>query len=265
MLIYPHINPIALSLGPLKIHWYGLMYVIGFLGGWWLGLLRAKKPGSNWTPQQVSDVIFFVAIGVILGGRLGYTLFYDLPHFLHYPLSALRIWEGGMSFHGGLLGVLVAIALYSHFYHRTFFEIGDFIAPLVPVGLGAGRIGNFINGELWGRTTQAPWGMIFSHVDHLPRHPSQLYEFFLEGIVLFTLLWIYSSKPRPRMAVSALFLIFYGTFRILIECVREPDPQYGYLAFHCLTMGQLLSMPMILFGIILFVYAHQKVLVNKQG
>lgn len=258
MLTYPHIDPVAIAFGPLKVHWYGLMYVIGFFGGWWLALQRAKKPNSGWTPQQVSDVIFYAAMGVIIGGRLGYVLFYNLPDFLMHPLSALRLWEGGMSFHGGLLGVLIAVALYSHKAHRSFFEIGDFIAPLVPIGLGAGRIGNFINGELWGRVTTAPWGMVFPHAGPLPRHPSQLYEFLLEGIVLFTVLWIYSSKPRPRMAVSAVFLILYGTFRILIECIREPDPQYGYLAFNWLTMGQLLSFPMILFGIILFFLAQRR-------
>ena len=256
MLTYPHIDPVALSLGPLKVHWYGLMYVIGFFGGWGLALLRANKPHSGWTSQQVSDVIFYAAMGVIIGGRLGYILFYDLPFFMSHPLNILRIWEGGMSFHGGLIGVLVAVALYSRTSHRPFFEVGDFIAPLVPIGLGAGRIGNFINGELWGKTTTAAWGMVFPHAGALPRHPSQLYEFLLEGVLLFTLLWIYSRKPRPRMAVSGLFLFFYGLFRLTVEFFREPDPQYGYLAFHWLTMGQILTIPMVFAGILLFYLAQ---------
>lgn len=255
MLTYPSINPVAVSIGPLSIHWYGLMYVIGFLGGWALARWRAKQPNSGWTDEEVSDVIFYAALGVIVGGRLGYLLFYDLPFFLQHPLHSFRIWEGGMSFHGGLIGVICAIAYYAHKSHRSFLSIGDFITPLIPLGLGAGRIGNFINGELWGKVTDLSWGMIFPYAGPYPRHPSQLYEFFLEGVVLFCILWIYSSKPRPTGATSSLFLIFYGSFRFLIELIREPDPQYGYLAFSWLTMGQLLSLPMILAGIALYYFA----------
>lgn len=260
MLQYPIIDPVALQIGPLKIHWYGLMYLVGIFGGWGLALFRARQLNNAWTSEQIGDVIFFAALGVVLGGRAGYMLFYDLPHFLTEPLSLLKIWEGGMSFHGGLLGVLVSMYLYSRKFKRPFFELTDFIAPLVPIGLGAGRIGNFINGELWGRVTDVPWGMVYPNplAGPLPRHPSPLYEFVLEGVVLFTILWCYSAKPRPRMAVSGLFLICYGFFRIIAECFRQPDIQLGYLAFNWLTMGQLLSLPMILFGSYLFYRAYHK-------
>jgi phosphatidylglycerol:prolipoprotein diacylglycerol transferase len=258
MLIYPDIDPVAVSVGPLAVHWYGLMYLIGFVGGWWLGVIRARKPGSGWRPEEIGDLLFYVALGVILGGRIGYILFYNFGLFLHDPLMLFRIWQGGMSFHGGLLGVLLAMWLYGRRTGRTFFQVTDFMAPFVTVGLGAGRIGNFINGELWGRPTDLPWGMVFPFVDQQPRHPSMLYEAFLEGVVLFVVLWIYSSKPRPTRAVSGMFLLCYGVFRFAIEFVREPDAHIGYLAGHWLTMGHLLSAPMIVFGILLLFLAYRK-------
>lgn len=256
MLIYPQINPIAFHLGPLAVHWYGLMYIVGILGGWALALYRAKKPNSGWTADEVSDLIFYAALGVVLGGRIGYMLFYDFSNFIHAPWTILQLWNGGMAFHGGLLGVLIAIWLYSRRVQKPFMELIDFIAPLVPIGLAAGRIGNFINGELWGRVTTMPWGMVFPNGGPLPRHPSQLYEFFLEGIVLFTVLWIYSSKPRPRMAISGMFALLYGSFRIIGECFRQPDWQMGFIAFNWLTMGQLLSIPLVIAGILLLYFAY---------
>jgi len=257
MLTYPAIDPIALQLGPLSIHWYGLTYLVGILGGWALGHARARRPDVPLAPEQVGDLTTYIALGVILGGRLGYVLFYDLPRVLGDPLALLRIWEGGMSFHGGLLGVILAMIWYGNRLGCGFWRLADFVAPLVPLGLGAGRIGNFINGELWGRPTDLPWGMVFPHAGPLPRHPSQLYEAFLEGVVLFTVLWLYSRHPRPTRAVSGLFLLLYGVFRFSVEGVREPDAHIGYLAFGWLTMGQLLCVPMILFGIYLLLWARR--------
>jgi phosphatidylglycerol:prolipoprotein diacylglycerol transferase len=219
--------------------------------------VRAARPGSPFSVLQISDLLFYGALGVVLGGRIGYVLFYDLPNFLHDPVLLFKIWQGGMSFHGGMLGVFFAMWLYGRQLRKGFFTVTDFIAPLVPVGLCAGRIGNFINGELWGRPTDLPWGMVFPYVDNLPRHPSMLYEALLEGPVLFTLLWLYSNRPRPTMAVSGLFLIGYGCFRFLVEFVRQPDVQLGYLAFGWLTMGQVLSAPMIIIGIVLMVMAYR--------
>ncbi|MGM0570706.1 prolipoprotein diacylglyceryl transferase [Marinobacter sp.] len=260
MLNHPQIDPVAISLGPLKIHWYGLTYLAGFAVGWWLGKVRARK---DWTPvseQQVGDLLFYIALGVILGGRFGYVVFYNFDQFLGDPLWLLRVWEGGMSFHGGLIGVMLAMWWYGRKIGSSFFRIADFVAPLVPVGLGAGRIGNFINGELWGKPTDVPWGMVFPQApDALARHPSQLYQFALEGVALFVVLWLFSSKPRPTMAVSGLFLILYGCFRVINEFFRQPDPQLGYLAFDWLTMGQLLSLPMIIAGIVLMVFAYRGV------
>ena len=274
MITYPEIDPVLISIGPLKVHWYGVMYLIGFLGGWWLGRLRAKRPGSVWTPQQVDDMVFYVVLGVVVGGRLGYILFYGFSGFVADPLSLLRVWEGGMSFHGGLLGVLFAMWWFARKQNKTFFDATDFVAPLVPIGLGAGRLGNFINGELWGGPTNLPWGMRVPCVDvpalcqrlgvpqgveySPPVHPNQLYEMFLEGFVLFLILWFFSVRPRPRMAVSGLFLVCYGLFRFAVEFVRMPDVQIGYLAFGWITMGQLLSFPMILFGILLLWLAYRK-------
>jgi phosphatidylglycerol:prolipoprotein diacylglycerol transferase len=258
MLPYPNIDPVALHLGPLKVHWYGLMYLIGFAVVWWLGRIRARQPDSGWDPEQMGDLVFYGALGAVLGGRLGYILFYNFPFFMADPLSIFKVWQGGMSFHGGMVGVFVAMWLYGRKFNKGFFEITDFIAPLVPIGLGAGRIGNFINSELWGRITDVPWAMVFPNGGPLPRHPSQLYQAFLEGIVLFIILWLYSSKPRPKMAVSGLFLVFYGLFRFAVEFVRVPDVQLGYLAFGWLTMGQVLSTPMILSGGILMWLAYRK-------
>lgn len=262
MLQYPIIDPVALYLGPLKIHWYGLMYLVGIFGAWGLALLRAKRPPYNtWNSEQVGDLIFFAALGVVLGGRIGYMVFYDLPQLLTQPLTLFKVWDGGMSFHGGLIGVLVSLVIYGRKIQRSFFELADFIAPFIPLGLGAGRIGNFINGELWGRVTDVSWGMVYRNpvAGSLPRHPSPLYEFLLEGVLLFTILWFFSIKPRPRMAVSGLFLVCYGSFRIIAECFRQPDPQLGFLAFGWLTMGQLLSMPMVLIGIFLLYKAYHRI------
>lgn len=253
---YPQIDPVALSLGPLSIHWYGLMYLLAFAFVWLLGRFRANR--SDWQANQFDDLLFYGAIGVIIGGRLGYALFYDLPASLANPLSLLKIWQGGMSFHGGLLGVLVAFWYFGRKTGKSFFEVSDFIAPLVPVGLMLGRIGNFINGELWGRVSDVPWAMVFPGAGPLPRHPSQLYQAALEGLLLFIILWFYSAKPRPRAAVSGLFLLGYGVFRFIVEFVRVPDPQYGYLAFGWLTMGQILCLPMILGGIAMMVWAYRR-------
>lgn len=248
MLTYPQIDPVAFHLGPFPVHWYGVMYLIGFIGGWALLAWRIRVSPRGFKLEQLSDLLFYAALGIILGGRLGYMLFYDFTDVLHHPWRILMIWQGGMSFHGGLLGVIIAMWLYGRKIGKSLIELTDFIAPVVPIGLGAGRIGNFINGELWGRVTDVPWAMVFPGGGDMPRHPSQLYEFFLEGVVMFTVLWIFSRKERPRWAVSGLFLLLYGTFRFIVEFFREPDPQIGYIAFGWLTKGQLLSIPMILLG-----------------
>jgi len=257
MLQYPQIDPVAISLGPLNVHWYGLMYLVGLGGGWWLATRRARRPGAVMNEQQVGDLVFWVALGVILGGRLGYVLFYNFDQFLQQPLSLFAVWEGGMAFHGGLIGVILAMLLFARKQGLRFFQVADFVAPLVPIGLGAGRIGNFINGELWGRATDLPWAMQFPGAGEVYRHPSQLYQFALEGVVLFALLWWFSSRPRPLMAVSGLFLAGYGSFRILVEFVREPDAHLGYLAFDWLTMGQLLSLPMVVAGVGLMIWGYR--------
>jgi len=260
MLIHPNFDPVAFSLGPLKVRWYGLMYLCGFVAGWGLGRYRAARPGSGWTGQQVDDLIFYAALGVILGGRVGYILFYHFGAFLADPLLLLRIWEGGMSFHGGLLGVLLAMALYARKLGKGFFEVTDFIAPLVPPGLFFGRIGNFINGELWGRVSDVPWAMVFHTLGagNQPRHPSPLYEAALEGVALFVILWLYSAKPRPTMAVSGLFLLCYGAFRFVVEFFRQPDAHLGFVAFDWLSMGQLLSLPMLIAGTAFLAWAYRR-------
>lgn len=256
MLYYPKIDPIAFKLGSLKVHWYGLMYLFGFLAAYFLAVYRANKPNSGWRVEQIGDLIFYAAIGVIVGGRIGYMMFYNLPEFLHNPLLFFRVWDGGMSFHGGMLGVIVATWIYSRAQQRRWVEVIDYVAPLVPIGLGMGRLGNFINGELWGRVTQVPWGLVYPHAGKLPRHPSELYEFFLEGVCLFIILWVYSAKPRPRLAVSCMFVLWYGVFRFVSEFFRQPDPQLGFIAFGWLTMGQVLSFPMILLGLVLLIWVY---------
>jgi phosphatidylglycerol---prolipoprotein diacylglyceryl transferase len=254
MLQYPGFNPIAFEIGPIKVHWYGIMYLVGFAGAWWLARLRASRPGSTWKAGDVDDLIFYAMLGVILGGRIGYVLFYGLGFWakdLWYPF---KIWEGGMSFHGGLLGVVIAISLFAYRRGRSVADVYDFTAPLPGFGLFFGRIGNFINGELWGKPTTVPWGF---NVNGEVRHPSQLYEACLEGLVLFTVLWWFTSRPRPRLAPSGLFLIIYGVARFLVEFVRLPDEHIGYLAGGWFTMGQLLSLPMIIVGVVLFAYAYR--------
>lgn len=252
MILHPGIDPVAISLGPLQIHWYGLMYLVAFVGGAWLGVYRSKRANSGWKPNEVWDMLFYVALGVILGGRLGYVAFYNLSYFIDHPQEIIAIWTGGMSFHGGLIGVLIAIFWFARRTHRSFLGVADFLAPLVPLGIGAVRISNFINQELWGRVTDLPWGVVFSTGGPLPRHPTQLYEAFLEGIVLFVVLWRYSGVYRQPGRVSALFLIIYGLSRIVVEFVRMPDNHIGYLFGGWATMGHLLSLPMVLLGAVLF-------------
>ncbi|MFQ5937512.1 MAG: prolipoprotein diacylglyceryl transferase [Acidiferrobacterales bacterium] len=258
MLKAPYIDPIAIKFGPVGIHWYGLMYVIGFIAGWWLGVYRASRPGSGWRKEEISDLLVYAALGAVLGGRLGYVIFYNPGHYLAHPLEVFQIWKGGMSFHGGLAGVILAMFLYAWKTQRSPIAVTDFIAPLVPIGLGAGRIGNFINHELWGRVTDLPWGMIFRGAGPEPRHPTQLYEFALEGVALFVILWLYSAKPRPVGAVSVMFLLCYAIFRIAVEFVREPDAHIGYLAFGWLTMGHALSLLMILVAAGVLVWMYRK-------
>ena len=258
MFTFPQFNPVVISLGPLSIHWYGVMYIIAFGGAWVLASYRRNMKPNQWSTDQISDLVFYGAIGAVVGGRLGSVFFYNFDRFLVDPLWVFRVWEGGMSFHGGLLGVGVAFYFYSKSLRKGFWETIDFIVPFVPFGLGAGRIGNFIGGELWGRPTDVPWGMVFPHVDQLPRHPSQLYEVALEGVALFILLWWFSSKPRPRLAVSGVFALGYGSFRFFIEFFREPDQQIGFIAFEWLTMGQLLSVPMAAGGILLLFLSYNK-------
>lgn len=262
MFTYPNINPIALELGPIKIHWYGLMYVTGFFLAWLLGCWRARQPNSGWNKEQVGDLIFYGAVGLIIGARLGYILFYDFADLIANPLIIFKIWQGGMSFHGGLVGVVIAMLLFGRKFDKDFFTVADFIVPFLPLGLAAGRLGNFINGELWGRVTTVSWAMVFPHVDLQPRHPSQIYEMLGEGIFLFIILWFFSWKPKPKMAVSGLFLLAYGIIRISLEFFRQPDPQLGFISLGWMTMGQLLSLPMIIFGISFLYIAYRRQSVN---
>ncbi|HZM35605.1 MAG TPA: prolipoprotein diacylglyceryl transferase [Burkholderiales bacterium] len=256
MLVHPQIDPIVFSIGPLAVRWYGLMYLAGFAAGWWLGLRRIAAGRAPVTRAQFDDLIFLTVLGVVLGGRLGYVLFYKPAHYAANPLEIFAIWQGGMSFHGGLLGVMLAMAFAAWRHRVDYLRLMDFVAPLCPLGIAAGRMGNFINGELWGRVTDVPWGMVFRGAGELPRHPSQLYQFALEGVALFVILWLYSAKPRPRGAVSALFLIGYGAFRFIAEFAREPDAFLGTLALG-MTMGQWLCVPMVLGGIALFAWSRR--------
>jgi phosphatidylglycerol---prolipoprotein diacylglyceryl transferase len=265
---HPGFDPIAfafgpftiggMTLGPFAIRWYGLMYLVAFAMLLVLGKKRARASMlTGWRAIDVDDMLYYGVFGTILGGRLGYVLFYKPMYYFAHPLEIVAVWQGGMSFHGGLLGVLIAMWFYARTRGKRWLDVMDFVAPLVPLGLGAGRIGNFINAELWGRPTNGSWGMIFPHVDNLPRHPSELYEFALEGIVLFVILWTYSKRPRPMGAVSGLFLVGYGCARFICEFAREPDDFLGFLAMG-LTMGQWLSLPMIVAGVIMMAWAYQR-------
>ncbi len=269
MMNYPNIDPVALSLGPLKVHWYGLSYLMGISLCWWLARRRQKK--SVWSADNIDDMLFYLALGVIVGGRMGYIFFYNFKAWFDNPFILFQVWNGGMSFHGGLIGVLIAAFIFAKKEGKTFFELTDFIAPFVPVGLFCGRIGNFINGELWGKVGDFPWTMRlpcndwrfqqrFCEAGQLwsaPHHPSMLYEAILEGILLFIILFWFSAKPRPRMAVSGLFLIGYGTFRFLVEFIRLPDVGIDYFYGGWLTQGQILSTPMIIFGSIMCFMAYR--------
>jgi phosphatidylglycerol---prolipoprotein diacylglyceryl transferase len=260
MLTYPHIDPVAIHLGPLAVHWYGLMYLLAFAGFILLGRYRiASRPDLGWNKQELDDLMFWGVLGVVLGGRLGQVLFYEPEYYFANPAEIFAVWKGGMAFHGGLIGVLVALWAFARKTGRSFLQVGDFVAPLVPLGLAFGRIGNFINGELWGRAASPdlPWGMVFQHVDNIARHPSQLYQAGLEGLLLFILLWIYSSRSRPVGAVSGAFLIGYGTFRFIAEYFREPDAGIFGLSY-LMSMGQWLSVPMILMGTWLMWRAHHR-------
>lgn len=259
MLVHPNFDPVAIAIGPLAVHWYGLMYLGGFAAAWWLAHRRARSADSPVTLAQIDDLIFYAALGVVLGGRLGYVLFYNFDQFLQQPLWLFKVWEGGMSFHGGLLGVILAMYLFARLRKIEFGRLLDFVAPLVPIGLGLGRLGNFIGQELWGRATDVPWAMLFPRdPSQLPRHPSQLYQFALEGVLLFAIVWWYSSKPRPTWAVGGLFVLCYGLFRFIVEFFREPDSHIGFEAFGWMSRGQELSLPMIAVGLIALIYAYTR-------
>lgn len=266
MLVYPHINPIAISIGPflgvgpLRVHWYGIMYLVGFTTAWLLARYRARRPGSTWNGLDIDDLIFYCAIGVIVGGRTGWCIFYGHDVLAENWLNAFRIWDGGMSFHGGLAGVVVAAFLFARAKGKHAVDVFDFLAPLPGIGLMAGRLGNFINGELWGKPTNLPWAFGVPNAQGvlIGRHPSQLYEAALEGLLLFVIMWTFTAKPRPRLAPSALFMIVYGFARFTVEWVRLPDADIGYLAGNWLTMGMLLTMPMIVIGAIMMVYAYRR-------
>ncbi|MFM5502400.1 prolipoprotein diacylglyceryl transferase [Aeromonas veronii] len=255
--VFSQIDPVAFSLGPLSVRWYGLMYLFGFAFAMWLAGRRADAPNSGWTRNEVSDLLFYGFLGVILGGRVGYVLFYNFDLFLADPTYLFKIWTGGMSFHGGLIGVITAMVWFAHKTKRHFFTVADFVAPLIPFGLGVGRIGNFLNGELWGRVTDVPWAIIFPEAGPEPRHPSQLYQFALEGVVLFIILNLFWRKNPPRGAISGMFLLFYGLFRFLVEFVRQPDSQLG-LYFQEISMGQILSTPMIIAGALMIWAAYKR-------
>ncbi|MFA7243480.1 MAG: prolipoprotein diacylglyceryl transferase [Sulfuricellaceae bacterium] len=257
-LVHPQFDSVAIHLGPLAIRWYGLMYLLAFGLFLLLGRRRIKtQPSAGWNTQQLDDMLFYGVLGVVLGGRLGYVLFYQPAHFLAHPLEIFAVWQGGMAFHGGFLGVLAAMWLFARKSCKPWLALTDFIAPLVPLGLAAGRLGNFINGELWGRPSDVAWAMVFPQIDNVPRHPSQLYQFALEGVALFVVLWLFSAKPRPTGAVSGLFLLGYGSFRFLAEFAREPDNFLGLLSLG-LSMGQWLSLPMMVAGAVMLRWAYRK-------
>jgi phosphatidylglycerol:prolipoprotein diacylglycerol transferase len=261
MLTYPHINPIAVKIGPVAVHWYGLMYLLGFVGGWALARYRARRPGSTWSSPDVDDLIFYCAMGVILGGRIGWCIFYGRDVIAQSWLNVFRIWDGGMSFHGGMTGVLIAAILFARAKRKRIADVVDFVAPLPGIGLFFGRLGNFINGELWGKPTDLPWAFRVPDPETgqlVARHPSQLYEACLEGLVLFTILWWFTSKPRPRLAPTGLFLLVYGCGRFAVEWVRLPDRDIGYLVGQWLTMGMLLTTPMIVIGAGMLIFAYKR-------
>ncbi|QTL33972.1 MULTISPECIES: prolipoprotein diacylglyceryl transferase [Pseudoalteromonas] len=254
---FPEIDPIIFSIGPLSVRWYGVMYLIGFAFAMWWANKEADKPNSGWTKDEVSDLLFYGMLGVILGGRIGYVLFYQFSHFLENPMYLLRIDQGGMSFHGGALGVIAGIFIFAWRFKKSPLAVGDFVVPMVPVGLLAGRIGNFINGELWGRATDVPWAVVFPTGGPIARHPSQLYEAFLEGLVLFIMLIWYRKQPRPAGSVAGLFLLGYGTFRFIVEYFREPDAHIGLYA-GVISQGQILSLPMVIGGLGLMLWSHKR-------
>lgn len=263
MLQYPVMDPVIFSIGPLAVRWYGTMYFLGFISAWILGRRRTKRQaelGGPFSASQFDDVLLWGIFGVIAGARLGYVLFYNPVYYFAHPVEIFYLWQGGMSFHGGLIGVMLCQWLAGRRYGCSFFQTLDFMAPLVPPGIFFGRLGNFINGELWGRVTEAPWGMVFPGVEPIgqARHPSQLYEAALEGIALFVLLWAFSAKPRPAKAVSGLFLLGYGCARFTVEFARQPDAHIGFLWSGFLTMGMLLCLPMLFFGVLLLFLAYYK-------
>ena len=259
MLMHPDFDPVAFTLGPLSVHWYGIMYLLAFGTGGWLALQRSKRRDSPLLSSQIEDALVYCALGVVLGGRLGYVLFYNFEQWMMDPLLVFKVWEGGMSFHGGLLGVIVATLAYCRRIGVAFYDLMDFVAVCVPLGLGFGRLGNFIGQELWGRQTDVPWGMVFPRdAEQLVRHPSQLYQALLEGLVLFCIVYFFARKSRPRLAVSAVFLIFYGIFRFSVEFFREPDAHIQTLVFGWITRGQLLTVPMLVVGIGVLVWAYTK-------
>ena len=265
MLTFPHIDPVALQLGPLQVHWYGLMYLTAFALFYWLATQRIKHPafaegtGPAWTRESVEDLLFYGVVGVILGGRLGYVVFYKPAEYFANPLDIFAVWQGGMSFHGGFIGVMVAMAVYAWRFQRPWLQVMDLVAPCVPTGLAAGRLGNFINGELWGRVAHPdlPWAMVFPGAGPLARHPSQIYQLLLEGLVLFAFVWWYAQKPRPLGAVAAVFAMGYGVARFVAEFFREPDAYLGLLGLG-LSMGQWLSLPMVAGGALLWVWAQRR-------